>query len=61
MEASNEEDMAANIQFLIDKLEKEILKHDLSHIKGKEIVEGNPEPCINLLQLVGEIANMMNF
>jgi hypothetical protein len=35
------------------------LKYDLSHIKGEEIVSGNPEHCINLLQLVLEISTML--
>jgi hypothetical protein len=52
--------MAANIQTLIDLLGSEILKYDLSHIKGEEIVSGNPEHCINLLQLVQEIASMLD-
>jgi hypothetical protein len=41
--------MAENIQALIDLLSDEILKFDLSHIRGDEIVAGNPEHCINLL------------
>lgn len=52
--------MAANIQTLIDLLGSQILKYDLSHIKGEEIVNGNPEHCINLLQLVQEIASMLD-
>jgi hypothetical protein len=51
--------MAENIQALIDLLSEEILKYDLSHIKGTEIVSGNPEHCINLLQLAKEISLMM--
>lgn len=51
--------MAENIQALIDLLSEEILKYDLSHIKGEEIVNGNPEHCINLLQLAKEISLMM--
>ena len=51
--------MAENIQALIDLLGSQILKYDLSHISGKEIVSGNPEHCINLLQLVQEISLMM--
>ena len=34
--------------------------HDLEHIKGDQIVAGNPEHCINLLQLAKEISCMMN-
>ena len=52
--------MAENIQALIDLLSQEILKYDLSHITGSEIVSGNPEHCINLLQLAKEISCMMN-
>lgn len=51
-EATNEDEMARNIQDLIDLLGQQILKYDLSHIRGEEIVNGNPEHCINLLQLV---------
>ncbi len=51
--------MAQNIQQLIDLLGQQILKHDLSHIKGTEIVNGNPEHCINLMQLVQEISLML--
>lgn len=58
-EATTEEEMASNIQTLIDLLGQEILKYDLSHIKGEEIVSGNPEHCINLLQLVQEISVML--
>lgn len=48
--------MAENIQALIDLLGDQILNHDLGHIKGEEIVNGNPEHCINLLQLVHEFS-----
>lgn len=48
--------MADNIQALIDLLAEEILKYDLDHIKGEEIVAGNPEHCINLLQLAKEVS-----
>jgi len=41
-------------------LGEQILKYDLSHIKGEEIVSGNPEHCINLLQLVQEISVMLD-
>ena len=58
-EAQTEEEMAENIQALIDLLSEEILKYDLSHIRGDEIVNGNPEHCINLLQLAKEISYMM--
>ena len=52
-------EMAENIQALIDLLGEQILKYDLSHIMGVEIVNGNPEHCINLLQLVQEISVMI--
>jgi len=58
-EANTEEEMAENIQALIDLLSSEILKHELSHIKGVEIVNANPEHCINLLQLLHEISCML--
>jgi hypothetical protein len=51
--------MADNIQALIDLLSEDILKYDLNHIKGEEIVNGNPEHCINLLQLAKEISLMI--
>lgn len=59
-EAQTEEDMANNIQALIDLLAEEILKYDLDHIKGDEIVAGNPEHCINFLQLTKEVSSLIN-
>ena len=41
--------MGDNIQTLIDLLGQKILNVDLEHIKGDEIVNGNPEHTINLL------------
>lgn len=41
-------------------LSQKILMYDLEHIKGDQIVQGNPEHCINLLQLAKEISCMMN-
>lgn len=58
-EGQNEQEMAENIQALIDLLGQQILKYDLSHIRGDEIVSGNPEHLINLLQLVQEISVML--
>lgn len=52
--------MAGNIQTLIDMLSHQILIYDLEHIKGDQIVQGNFEHCINLLQLAKEISCMMN-
>jgi hypothetical protein len=59
-EGESDEAAAANIQTLVDLLGGQILKYDLSHIKGAEIVAGNPEHCINLLQLVQEISVMLD-
>jgi hypothetical protein len=55
-EAQTDEEMADNIQALIDLLSEDILRYDLSHIKGEEIVDGNAEHCINFLQLAKEIS-----
>ena len=60
VETEDEEEMAANIQALIDMLSQSILMYDLEHIKGDQIVSANPEHCINLLQLAKEISCMMN-
>ena len=49
-----------NIQTLIDLLGQKILKVDLEHIKGEEIVNGNPEHCINLLQLIYQLSMGIN-
>jgi len=48
--------MAECIQAIIDLLATEILTFDMSHIKGEEIVSGNPEHCINLLQILQQIS-----
>jgi len=47
--AEGPEQMAACIQALINLLSEEILMYDMNHICGDEIVNGNPEHCINLL------------
>ena len=60
VETDDEEVMGGNIQALIDMLSQKILMYDLEHIKGDQIVAGNPEHCINLLQLAKEISCMMN-
>ena len=60
VETDDEQEMAANIQALIDMLSQTILMYDLEHIKGDQIVSGNAEHCINLLQLAKEISIMMN-
>jgi len=51
--------MASNIQECIDCLSEKILHFDLQHIKGDQIVDGNPEHCINFLQLMKEISLMI--
>ena len=48
----NPQKAADCIQALIDLLSQEILLYDMDHIKGDEIVGGNPEHCINLLQIL---------
>jgi hypothetical protein len=48
----NPQKAADCIQALIDLLSQEILLYDMDHIKGEEIVSGNPEHCINLLQIL---------
>lgn len=40
------------IQALIDKLDSEILQIDLSHIKGKNIADGETKDIVNILQLL---------
>ena len=35
---------------------QKILHVDLEHIKGEEIVNGNPQHCINLLQLIYQLS-----
>ena len=49
IDTEDEDEMAANIQALIDMLSKNILMYDLEHIRGTAIVQGNAEHCINLL------------
>lgn len=48
----NPEKMAECIQSLIDLLSQEILDFDMNHIRGEEIVNGNADHCINLLQIL---------
>ena len=59
VETDDEDVMGANIQALIDMLSQKVLMYDLEHIKGDQIVAGNPEHCINLLQLAKEFSCMM--
>ena len=59
VETYDEDVMGANIQALIDMLSQKVLMYDLEHIKGDQIVAGNPEHCINLLQLAKEVSCMM--
>ena len=49
--------MAQCIQALVDLLAEEILQYDMSHISGEEIISGNPEHCINLLQILQQISS----
>ena len=51
--------MADNIQDLIDFLGEQVLKVDLSALSGVEIVCGNPEHCIRLLQLIQDLTQLM--
>ena len=51
------EKMAKCIQAIVDLLSEEILKFDMNHIRGDEIVNGNPEHCINLLQILHQISS----
>ena len=50
------EKMGECIQALIDLLSEEILLFDLSHISGQDIVQGNADHCINLLQILQQIS-----
>ena len=54
-EDENAEKMAECIQALIDLLSEEILQQPIEHINGLEIVSGNAEHCINLLQILQQI------
>lgn len=56
----DQDKMAEAIQALIDLLSQEILMQDMSHIRGDEIVNGNPEHCINLLQILQQISMMQD-
>ena len=38
-------------------LAEEILVYDMNHIRGDEIVHGNAEHCINLLQILQQISS----
>lgn len=49
--------MAGCIQALVDLLSQEILMTDMGHIRGDEIINGNPEHCINLLQILQQISS----
>ena len=51
-ENEDPEKMADCIQALVDLLSQEILMTDMGHIRGDEIINGNPEHCINLLQIL---------
>ena len=49
--------MAECIQALVDLLSEEILDTDVDHILGSEIIRGNPEHCINLLEILRQISS----
>ncbi|CDW83002.1 UNKNOWN [Stylonychia lemnae] len=51
----NEQDMAENLQDLIDFLGDQIIKVDLTAISGPEIIMGNPIHCIQLLELLHDL------
>lgn len=53
------EEMVENLYTLIDLLSQEVLKIDLSHIKAEEIIMGNPEMCIELLQIIYKVSEML--
>lgn len=48
------------IQYLIDLLSTDVLKMDLSHIKGDKISEGNLQHLMNFLQLLYEVSKLYN-
>jgi len=48
-----------NIQALIDLLAEEITKQDLSHVSGLEIARGDPDHCLELLQIIHQLTVMM--
>ena len=56
-ENEDPEKMAECIQALVDLLSQEILMTDMGHIRGDEIINGNPEHCINLLQILQQISS----
>ena len=56
-ENEDQEKMAECIQALVDLLSQEILMTDMGHIRGDEIINGNPEHCINLLQILQQISS----
>lgn len=48
----SDEAVGENIQALIDLLAEEITKQDLSHVSGLEIARGDPDHCLELLQII---------
>ncbi len=55
-----DEQVGDNIQALIDLLAEEIMKGtDLRHISGLEIACGNPDHCLELLQIIHQLTVMM--
>ena len=54
-----EELVGENIQALIDLLSEQIMRADLSHISGIEIACGNPDHCLELLQIIHQLTVVM--
>ena len=54
-----DEQVGDNIQALIDLLAEEITRQDLSHISGLEIACGDPDHCLELLQIMHQLTVMM--
>lgn len=54
-----DEAVGENIQALIDLLSEEITRQDLSHVSGLEIARGDPDHCLELLQIIHQLTVMM--
>lgn len=54
-QGESEEEMAQNIQTLINILDDNLEQYDLKQISGNEIVNGNPIHCLNLLHTIKTI------
>ncbi|XP_048738682.1 centrosomal protein of 95 kDa-like [Ostrea edulis] len=51
--AISREDEIQNVQLVIDILSRDILHTSLAHITGRDIVDGNRESILNLLEIFG--------